>query len=173
MASIHNPLSAILDKHASMNEELQRRFEGAKNAADIHLHLKELFDEQTRPLRHATIKELITLRMRDGASVHEHEVRMIGLVDKLVGMDLVLPAELTTDVLLLSLSSSFDSFVVNFNMNKMEPSLEELVNMLVTYESTIKKEKPVLYAGSASGAKNRPLGKGKKRSIYPPKKNCP
>ncbi|XP_073135718.1 uncharacterized protein [Henckelia pumila] len=111
----------------SINDELQRRFEGAKHAADIHLYLKELFGEQTRPLRHATVKELITLRMRDGASVHEHGVRMIGLVEKLVGMDLVLSAELTTDVLLLSLPSSFDSFVVNFNMNKMEPTLEELV----------------------------------------------
>ncbi|XP_073137320.1 uncharacterized protein [Henckelia pumila] len=101
-----------------MNDELQRYFEDAKNAADIHLHLKELFGEQTRPLRHATVKELISLRMRDGASVHEHGVRMIGLVQKLVGMDLVLPAKLTTDVFLLSLQSSFDPFVVNFNMNK-------------------------------------------------------
>ena len=102
-----------------MNDELQRRFEDAKSAADIHLHLKELFGDQTRPLKHATVKELITLRMRDGASVHEHGLKMIGLVDKLVGMDLTLLSELTTNVLLSSLPSSFDPFVVNFNMNKM------------------------------------------------------
>ncbi|XP_073154214.1 uncharacterized protein [Henckelia pumila] len=131
---------------AFMNDELQRRFEGVKHATDIHLHLKELIDEQTRPLRHATVKELITFRMRYGVSVHEHGVRMIGLVEKLVGMDLVLPTELTMDVLLLSLPISFDSFVVNFNMNNMEPTLEEL---------------------------KRPCGKGKKRSIPPPKKNVP
>ncbi|XP_073294918.1 uncharacterized protein [Primulina huaijiensis] len=111
--------------------------------------------------------------MRDGASVHEHGLKMIGLVDKLVGMDLILPSELTTDVLLLSLPSSFDPFVVNFNMNKLEPTLEELVNMLVTFESTIKKEKLVLYVGSSSGTKTDPHGKGKKRSFQPPKKNVP
>ncbi|XP_073279523.1 uncharacterized protein [Primulina huaijiensis] len=98
---------------------------------------------------------------------------MIGLVDKLVGMDLSLPSELTTDVLLLSLPSSFDPFVVNFNMNKMEPTLEELVNMLVTFESTIKKEKPVLFVGSSSGTKTGPPGKGKKRSFQRPKKSVP
>ncbi|XP_073133899.1 uncharacterized protein [Henckelia pumila] len=121
MSSIRNLLSAILDKHASMNDELQRRFEDAKNAANIHLHLKELFSEQTRPLRHATVKELISLRMRDGALVHEHGVRMIGLVENLVGMDPMLPAELTTGVLLFSLPSLFDPFVVNFNMSKLDP----------------------------------------------------
>ncbi|XP_075486276.1 uncharacterized protein LOC142525876 [Primulina tabacum] len=133
---------------------------------------KEL-QQQTRPLRHATVKELITLRMRDGASVHEHGLKLIGLVDKLVSMDLILPSELTTDVLLLSLPSSFDPFIVNFNMNKLEPSLEELVNMLVTFESTIKKEKLALYVGSSSGTKNDPHGKGKKHSFQRPKKSVP
>ncbi|XP_075508081.1 uncharacterized protein LOC142544971 [Primulina tabacum] len=88
-------------------------------------------------------------------------------------MDLILPSELTTDVLLLSLPSSFDPFIVNFNMNKLEPSLEELVNMLVTFESTIKKEKLALYVGSSSGTKNDPHGKGKKRSFQRPKKSVP
>ncbi|XP_073121803.1 uncharacterized protein [Henckelia pumila] len=111
--------------------------------------------------------------MRDRASVHENGVRIIGLVEKLVVMDLVLPVELTTDMLLLLLPSSFDYFVVNFNMNKMEPTLEELVHILVRYESTIKKEKPVLYVGSSSGAKKRPRGNGEKPYVPPPKKNVP
>ncbi|XP_073054075.1 uncharacterized protein [Primulina eburnea] len=58
-------------------------------------------------------------------------------------------------------------------MNKLEPSLEELVNMLVTFESTIKKEKPVLYVGSSSGTKTGPPGKGKKRSFQRTKKSEP
>ncbi|XP_073151897.1 uncharacterized protein [Henckelia pumila] len=63
---------------ASMSNELQRRFEDAANAADIHFHLKELYGVQTRSERHATVKELMTTRLREGASVHEHGVRMIG-----------------------------------------------------------------------------------------------
>ncbi|XP_073139126.1 uncharacterized protein [Henckelia pumila] len=45
--------------------------------------------------------------------------------------------------------------------------------MLVMYESTVKKEKPVLYVGSSSGANKGPRGKGKKRSIPHFKKNVP
>ncbi|XP_073036755.1 uncharacterized protein [Primulina eburnea] len=114
----------------------------------------------------------MTTRLRDGASVHEHGVRMIGLIEKLVGLDLVIPSELSTDILLLSLPSSFDGFVVNFNMNKLEATLEELVNMLTSYEATIKKDKPVFLVGSSSGTKKGTPYKGKKRSA-PPKKNKP
>ncbi|XP_075473855.1 uncharacterized protein LOC142504897 [Primulina tabacum] len=78
---------------ASMSNELQRRFDEAVNAADIHFHLKELYGVQTRSERHATVKELMTTRLRDGTSVHEHGVRMIGLVEKLVGLDVVIPGD--------------------------------------------------------------------------------
>ncbi|XP_073039145.1 uncharacterized protein [Primulina eburnea] len=97
---------------------------------------------------------------------------MIGLIEKLVGLDLVIHGELSTDILLLSLPASFDGFVVKFNMNKLEASLEELVNMLTKYEATIKKEKPVLLVGSSYGTKKGAPNKGKKRSA-PPKKNKP
>ncbi|XP_075483697.1 uncharacterized protein LOC142523852 [Primulina tabacum] len=76
---------------ASMSNELQRRFEEAVNASDIHLHLKELYAVQNRSERHATVKELMTTRLREGTSVHEHGVRMIGLIEKLVGLDVVIP----------------------------------------------------------------------------------
>ncbi|XP_073017545.1 uncharacterized protein [Primulina eburnea] len=136
---------------ASMSNELQRRFEEEVNAADIKLHLKELYSVQTRSKRHATVKELMTLRLREGTLVHEHGVRMIGLIEKLVGLDVVISGELATDIILLSLPHSFDGFVVNFNMNKLEATLEELVNILTTYEATIKKEKHILLVGSSSG----------------------
>ncbi|XP_073019147.1 uncharacterized protein [Primulina eburnea] len=97
---------------------------------------------------------------------------MIGLIEKLVGLDVVIPGELATDILLLSLPSSFDGFVVNFNMNKLEATLEELVDMLTTYEATIKKEKHVLLVGSSSATKKGAPNKGKKRST-PLKKNKP
>ncbi|XP_073049505.1 uncharacterized protein [Primulina eburnea] len=140
---------------ASMSNELQRRFEEAVNAAEIQLHLKELYDVQTRSERHTTVKELITTRLREGTSVHEHGVRMIGLIDKLVGLHLVIHSELSTDILLLSLHASIDGFLVNFNMNKLEATLEELINMLTNYEATIKKEKSVLLVGSSYGDRKK------------------
>lgn len=42
------------------------------------------------------------------------------------------------DLILQSLPPSFNTFVVNFNIHKMETSLVELVNMLKIAESTMK-----------------------------------
>lgn len=74
-------------------------------------------------MRHDNVKEL-----------------MIGLIEKFVSPDLVILDDLLTNILLLSLPSSFDGFVMNFNMNKMEEILEELVNGLDMKSQSIKKK---------------------------------
>ncbi|XP_073029299.1 uncharacterized protein [Primulina eburnea] len=125
---------------ASMSKEMKRLFENAENVVSIFLFLQELFGAQTRPLRHAAIKELMTTSLRDGASVHDHGMRMIELIEKLAGLDIVLPNKLSTSIQFLSVQASFDGFVVNFNMNNIEASFKELVNILTTYEFTMKKE---------------------------------
>ncbi|XP_073271543.1 uncharacterized protein [Primulina huaijiensis] len=133
------------DLQGTMSNELSRRFEESVNAADIYMHIKELYGAQTRTVRHITIKELKTILMRDEASVHDHGVHMIGLVENVVGLELVIPKEFHNDIVFLSLPFSFDGFVVNFNMNRQESSFEELVNILTTYETTIKKEKHMFF----------------------------
>ncbi|KZV50314.1 hypothetical protein F511_38649 [Dorcoceras hygrometricum] len=60
-----------------------------KYAADILFHLKELYGENSQHERFTAVKELMTSRMRDGTSVREHGVRMIGLVEKLSGLVMV------------------------------------------------------------------------------------
>ncbi|KZV37680.1 hypothetical protein F511_19539 [Dorcoceras hygrometricum] len=57
---------------ASMSNEMQRRFEKTKYAADILFHLKELYGENSRHERFTAVKELMTRSMRDGTSVREH-----------------------------------------------------------------------------------------------------
>ena len=48
------------------------------------------------------------------------------------------------NLMLQSRPDSFSQFIMNFNINKLEVTLPELLNMLMEVESTIKKEKPVL-----------------------------
>ncbi|KAG6510489.1 hypothetical protein ZIOFF_028513 [Zingiber officinale] len=150
---------------ALMSNELQRWFEETVDTKDIHIHLQELYDAQTRSVRHAIVKELITARMQDGALVHEHGVKMIGLIEKLINLYLVIPHELLVDIILLSLPSSFDNFVLNFNMNKLEATLEELVNMLANYEATMKKEKSISLWAHLLDLRNDP--RKRERNILP------
>ncbi|RRT40516.1 hypothetical protein B296_00019640, partial [Ensete ventricosum] len=66
-----------------------------------------------------------------------------------------------------SQSDLFSQFISNFNMNKFELTPPELLNMLREAESTIKKEKSVLYIGETNKKrkviKTLKKGKGKER----------
>ncbi|KAM1891440.1 hypothetical protein ACFX14_034724 [Malus domestica] len=68
---------------ASMNEELQRQHEGMDSASSIILHLTELYGEGTRNRRFSTISELVKTKMVKGAPVHQHVLKMIGLIEQL------------------------------------------------------------------------------------------
>ena len=70
---------------------------------------------------------------------------------------------LCMDFMLQSLPDSFSQFIMNFNMNKLKVTLPELLNMLREAESTIKKEKPVLYTSETRKKRKaeRSLKKGK------------
>ncbi|KAL0454905.1 UNVERIFIED_CONTAM: hypothetical protein Slati_0829700 [Sesamum latifolium] len=75
--------------------------------------------------------------MIEGSSVQEHGVKMLSLVEKLKDLKADLAKETYIDVILQSLSPSFNSFIVNYNMNGLEKELHELINMLVQYETMI------------------------------------
>ena len=63
---------------------------------------------------------------------------MIGLIENLSNLGVVMDNDLYVDLILQFLPKSFDQFVMNFNMGKNEVTINELVNMLVTVESTIR-----------------------------------
>ncbi|GFP93482.1 retrovirus-related pol polyprotein from transposon tnt 1-94, partial [Phtheirospermum japonicum] len=148
---------------ASMVPELARKYELFAHAADIKENLESMYSENTRASRYAATKELVALRLREGASVHEHVLKMITLIEKLVNLDVVLPSELQVDLILLSLPSSYEQFIANFNMNKLDPTLDVMLKMLVSYEATIKKEKSVLL--TAPSAKKSSFSKKWKSSV--------
>ncbi|KAL0405845.1 UNVERIFIED_CONTAM: hypothetical protein Slati_3898400 [Sesamum latifolium] len=60
-----------------------------------------------------------------------------------------------------SLPPSYDPFIVNYNMNGLEKSIHELINMLVQYEATTHKCEPTVLVGEASTSKAK--GKGVRR----------
>ncbi|XP_068329688.1 uncharacterized protein [Pyrus communis] len=138
---------------ASMNEELQRQHEGMDSAFSIILHLTELYGEETRNRRFSTVCELVKTKMVKGAPVHLHALKMIGFIEQLENLGTPLDGELAQDFILASLSDSFSQFVMNYNMNKMDSTLSELLNMLVTAEKTMMKENVV---GTSAVAYNKP-----------------
>ncbi|KAL0293319.1 UNVERIFIED_CONTAM: hypothetical protein Sradi_6944000 [Sesamum radiatum] len=96
--------------------------------------------------------------MTKGSSVREHGINMLSLVDKLEDLQAGLDNDTYIDVILQSLPPSYDPFVLHYNMNGIEKSTNELINMLVQYEATTKKSEPLVLVGEASTSKEK--GKG-------------
>ncbi|KAL0286251.1 UNVERIFIED_CONTAM: hypothetical protein Sradi_7154000 [Sesamum radiatum] len=99
--------------------------------------------------------------MAEGSSMQSHGVKMLFLVEKLEDLKAGLDNDTYIDVILQSLPPSYDPFIINYNMNGLEKSIRELINMLVQYEATTHKSEPAVLVGEASTSKAK--GKGARR----------
>ncbi|KAL0378655.1 UNVERIFIED_CONTAM: hypothetical protein Sradi_3171000 [Sesamum radiatum] len=77
--------------------------------------------------------------MTKGSSEQSHRVKMLSLVEKLEDLKAGLDNDTYIDVILQALPPSYDPFIINYNMNGLEKTIHELINMLVQYETTIHK----------------------------------
>ena len=153
---------------ATMTPELQKGLENL-GAFDMLQQLRDMFQVQAKQERFDTVKALACCKMATGSSVSVHVLKMKGYVDQLERLGFPISQELATDFILNSLTSSYDSFVLNYNMNNMEKSIMELHGMLKTAESNMSKAKPtaaVLSIREGGIQKKRtttPKGKGKEK----------
>ncbi|KAL0406458.1 UNVERIFIED_CONTAM: hypothetical protein Slati_3959700 [Sesamum latifolium] len=104
--------------------------------------------------------------MTEGSSVQGHGVKMLSLMEKLEDLKVGLNNDTYIDVILQSLPPFYDPFIVNFNMNGLQKSINELINMLVQYERTTKMSVPSVLVGDAS----TPKTKGKRAGRWKRKK---
>ncbi|KAJ8768917.1 hypothetical protein K2173_023912 [Erythroxylum novogranatense] len=75
----------------------------------------------------------------------------------------VMDHELSIDLVLQSLSSSFSQLVMNFNMNQKDMTLPELLNMFKTAEGCLKKEPSSVLVVSSSKSKKKSFKKNKNK----------
>ncbi|KAK8979704.1 hypothetical protein V6N11_027739 [Hibiscus sabdariffa] len=123
---------------ATMTPELQKQHENMV-AYEIIQNLKEIYEGQARQERYETSKALFQCKMSEGSSVGAHVIKMMGYIQTLEKLGFALNDELATDVILQSLPDSFNQFVMNFNMNEINKTLPQLLGMLRTAESNMKR----------------------------------
>ncbi|KAG6393220.1 hypothetical protein SASPL_147456 [Salvia splendens] len=132
-----------------MSLELQRQHEHML-PYDMLKHLESLYASQAQTMEYEILHDLFKCKLHDGGKVSEHVLKMIGLIERLASIGTVLPENVSTNLILQSLPSSFENFIVNFNMNNTTVGLPELHNMLKTYESSTAKVKSVLMVSSSA-----------------------
>ncbi|KAK9018707.1 hypothetical protein V6N11_033754 [Hibiscus sabdariffa] len=156
---------------ATMTPELQKQHENMV-AYEMIQNLKEIYEGQARQERYETSKALFQCKMSEGSSVGAHVIKMMGYIQTLEKLGFALNDELATDVILQLLPDSFNQFVLNFNMNEINKTLPQLLGMLRTAESNMKKggsksvlmvrvakEKGKKVAKSKGSGKTKPKGK--------------
>src|SRR5262249_34040379 len=145
----------------SMTPELQKQCEDMEPSVML-TYLRSLFASNARSERYEISKKLFRLRISEGSSVQAHVLKMIEWIRRLDKLGFELSDELSTDLILQSLPDSFNPFILNYNMNKIESSLDGLLNMLVVAEGDLQKEvAPVMVFGRANN--------GKRKGPAPPK----
>ncbi|XP_077249427.1 uncharacterized protein LOC143888978 [Tasmannia lanceolata] len=93
----------------SMSNVLQQQHVGMAVASDIMLNLKEMFGEHSRSARMIAIKGLVSTKMVEGTPVRDHVLKMMGFLNELDVLGAIMDAETHVDIVLSSLSSSFNS----------------------------------------------------------------
>ncbi|XP_074351718.1 uncharacterized protein LOC141690861 [Apium graveolens] len=122
----------------------------------ILVHLQKLYDVERWTARYEISKEVFRSKMAEGASVNDHVLKIINLIEGLGQLDFAMDGELSQDLVLQSLPDTFSQFIVNFHMNKMDVSLPKLHNMLKTAKSNFPSKKTsVLLIGEVSTSKKR------------------
>ena len=128
---------------ATISPELQKQFVNME-AFEIMTYLKEMFQEQACNENFMTTKSLTSCKMVLETLVSAHVLKIKRYLDTLEKLDVPIHKELATDLILGSLRESYDQFVMNFNMHRMDKTLTELHGMLKNADQNIKKTNPVL-----------------------------
>ncbi|KAL0433468.1 UNVERIFIED_CONTAM: hypothetical protein Slati_2681100 [Sesamum latifolium] len=125
------------------------------------LHMKEVYVVPDRHIRYATTKAFFGTKMAEGSSVHSHGIQMLSLVEKLEDLKVGLNNDTYIDVILQSLPSTYDPFIINYNINGLEKSKNELINMLVQYAVLVGEASTSKAKGKRVGCWKRKKEKGK------------
>ena len=107
-------------------------------------------------------QKLFKAKMRDGQSVQDHCLTMIKDLEELEKLGAILGRDFQIDVILQSLSDAYGQFIMNFHMHKMQCTLAELMNMLVTTELSLKGSKGSVFTVERTSSKRKSFGKKKK-----------
>ncbi|XP_010245409.1 PREDICTED: uncharacterized protein LOC104588961 [Nelumbo nucifera] len=106
--------------------------------------------------------------MNKGQQVHDHCLWMMGYINELEALGSGLDHITKVDAILNSMPPSYNQFIMNYNMNKLNVSLYELRNMLQQAEELIHKDESVTMLMEASKcckkrrSKKKPQKKGNK-----------
>jgi hypothetical protein len=102
-----------------MSPDMQKQNEHV-DAYTMIQGLRAMFENQPRAERYNISKALFACKLAKGSPVSPHMIKMMGYVETLTKPGCEIKDDLATDVILQSLLTSYELFIMNFHMNDME-----------------------------------------------------
>jgi hypothetical protein len=121
-----------------MSPDLQKQYEHVDAYTTIQ-GLCRIFENQSRAERYNISKVLFACKLAESSLISPHVIEMMDYIETLEKLGCELKDDLAIDVILQSLSASYQSFIINFHMNDVEKIVAEFYGMLKTTEDSIKK----------------------------------
>ena len=103
------------------------------------LDLAEKFHKRAHQEKYEVIKALMVCKLKEGESACNHVQRMQRYVEHLERINVNFDEELVIDIILNSLSSCYDQFILTYHLNNTKTILAQFHNFLQTTESGMKK----------------------------------
>nr|GEZ89747.1 zinc finger, CCHC-type [Tanacetum cinerariifolium] len=100
--------------------------------------------------RHNEVAYLMlgTIKQTEEQSVSDHVLLMKSYLDQMDTLNYDFPDKVSISFILNSLSSEFQAFVQNYNMQSMEKTISEVHSLLIEFEKSIKRNKQPIVGAS-------------------------
>ncbi|KAL5766243.1 hypothetical protein ACOSP7_016860 [Xanthoceras sorbifolium] len=125
----------------TISDVLQQQHEGMRTAAKIMLSLEEMFAIRSRTTKRNAVTTFMNLRMKPVQAVKDHMMKVIAHLNiaELNGAEI--DGETKINMIVNSLSDSFDQFKLDYTLNNKEYTLQGLMQDVQSVEKILVKSK--------------------------------
>ncbi|XP_042032306.1 uncharacterized protein LOC121779016 [Salvia splendens] len=147
---------------ASMSTMLRHRHAAMATATAIMQNLTNLFGTRNRATKSQAFRSIMAKIMKEATSVRDHVLEMISHLNQIEVLGGTIDPKSQVTIILQSLPPSFQQFKLNFEMNKRNYSLVELLTELQSAEDLMIQAKATMVSLTyhSSGPRS---GAGKKK----------
>ncbi|KAK2995074.1 hypothetical protein RJ640_028244 [Escallonia rubra] len=126
-------------------------------------HIEEQFQGSSKAQSTTLITKMVTLKYSGSNGVREHILRMNDMASQLKDLDMEISEGFLVHFIMTSLHVQFGPFKINYNTQKENMKMSELISMCIQEEKRLKSEQPdsahVVITGP-SKRKGKKFGKG-------------
>lgn len=152
---------------ASMSNVLQQSHKEYDTTFDLLNNLHEMFGGHGRQARQQAVRKFMNCRQKAGTPVRDHMLTVMGHLNEMDILGSEIDLETKIDMIMETLSDSFDGFCLKYSMNKLNYTVTELMKELQTNEAMLNKNKKK--SGEAHVTEQKASTSGSNRVVRKPK----